>query len=128
MNVKMMSDNTAVNTANVHMAMVPYNPRIPVAISFLYVCGNLHRMFFAPLVLKADGRWTEYRNHRFDSMTEAVVWAIAEGRPIVNWNDCVGELSLEDECRQEWEQWFREERVRQVLPAVPLMIQYSAGE
>ena len=104
------------------LMIVPEEPKKPVWIAQMYVCGNLHRYVYEPYECGANGE-TNSCGYWFDTMAEAVVWAFVERRLIENWNECAGLIALEEECRHMYEAWLRRERVKAVLPEVPTMIE-----
>jgi len=109
------------------MKVIRYCQKTPVYLSQMYVCGNLHRFVIEPWVRDENGQWQWHSEFRwFDSMSEAVVWAISRGLEIGNWEDCKEMLEMESECRIAWEEWMRGEMMRQILPSVPMMIGLDA--
>jgi hypothetical protein len=103
------------------MKIIRYQQGKSVCLSQMYVCGNLHRFVIEPWERGDDGQW-QPRGEWFDSMSEAVVWALSKGFEIDNWEECKEMLEMESECRLEWEEWMRGEMVRQIFPPVPIMI------
>lgn len=81
--------------------IMPFRLKKAVCIAPMYVCGNLHHIMFEVLELGENGQWNNGgRYYWYDTVSEAVVWAILEGRPIDNWAECVAWLGMEADARR----------------------------
>lgn len=106
------------------MNIIPYKPKRTVYIARMYVCGNLHCFMYEPFVQDEKGEWRHFDySPWFQSPSEAVAWAVAEGHVIDNLEEISPWLVSEAEMRMKFDEFMRRYRVESILPPVPLMIE-----